>query len=136
VAWPLDERFRTADNRAIVTFIERMNPSAHDDIASILISSAKDLPDVRWYCPDTARYAYVVLHTPRSRIFGIAFGMDALAFRLPRLLHPDALAADGTVYAEIDDEWIQWRRTTMLDTKRWCKGAHDYAVGGETAWPE
>jgi hypothetical protein len=51
--------------------------------------------------------------------------------RLPRSLHPEALAADGTPYAEIDGEWIQWRRTSMLDTKRWCKAAHDYAVGGQ-----
>jgi hypothetical protein len=73
----------------------------------------------------------VVLHTRQQRIFGIAFGMDALAFLLPSSLHPEALAAGGTVDADIDDEWIEWRHTTMLDTKRWCKAAHDYAVGRE-----
>ena len=129
MGWDLDPKFRIVDNRAILAFIERVNPSAHDDIATILIKSAEDLPDVKWYCPDTRRYAYVVLHT-QHRIFGIAFGMAALAFRLPGALHPEALAAGGTLYAEIDEEWMEWRRTTMLDTKRWCKAAHDYAIGG------
>jgi hypothetical protein len=85
---------------------------------------------VQWYCPDNARYAYVVLHTRQRRIFGIAFGMNAIAFLLPSSLHPEAVAAGGTVYPGIGDEWIEWRRTMLLDTKRWCKAAHDYAVVG------
>ena len=56
--------------------------------------------------------------------------MNALAFRLPSSLHPEALAAGGTLYPDIGDEWIVWRRTLLLDTKRWCKAAHDYAAGG------
>ena len=131
MAWPLDDRFRITDNRAILAFIERVNPSAHDDVASILTRSAEDLRGVKWYCPDVHRYAYFVLHTRQQRIFAIAFGMNAIAFRLPRSLHPDALTAGGTVYAEIDEEWIMWQRTQMLDTKRWSKAAHDYAVGGK-----
>jgi hypothetical protein len=46
MAWDLDDRFRTPENRAILAFIERANPSAHDDVASILIHSAEDLRDV------------------------------------------------------------------------------------------
>jgi hypothetical protein len=40
MAWNLDDRFRTPENRAILAFIERVNPSAHDDVSSVLIQSA------------------------------------------------------------------------------------------------
>ena len=75
--WPLDERFRIPENRAILDFVQRDNPSAHDDVATVLTESAKGMSDAGWYCPDVQSYAYVVLHTQGDRIFGIAFGAVA-----------------------------------------------------------
>jgi hypothetical protein len=137
----LEDRFRTAENAAIIAFIEREHPSAHDDVASVLIESAKGLPDVQWYCPDVHRYAYVVLHTRSHRIFGIAFSMSGLAYRFPPGTIPEAVAAGGKVSAEIGDEWVlvqPWqpgapRTATQERLKRWCKIAHDYAVGSTAA---
>ncbi|MDP3768475.1 MAG: hypothetical protein Q8S13_10710 [Dehalococcoidia bacterium] len=49
MAWKLDEKFRTGENEAIIALIERENPSAHDNAASILTDSAKGLRrPVRW----------------------------------------------------------------------------------------
>jgi GMP synthase-like glutamine amidotransferase len=139
--WTLDAKFRTVENEAVVAFIERENPSAHDDIASALTDSAEGLSDVRHYCPDVHQYAYFVLHTLSNRIFGIAFGMNAIAYRLPSRVTPEAIAEGGRVYSEIGDEWVlfpPWRQdesrtVTQTNLKRWCKIAHDYAVGGAKA---
>ena len=141
MAWSLEDRFRTAENEAIIAFIERENPSAHDDVAGVLTESAKGLPDVQWYCPDVHRYAYVVLHTRSNRIFGIAFSMSGLAYRLPPGTIPEAVTEGGKVYSEIGDEWVlvqAWKpEETMAVTrnrlKRWCKIAHDYAGGSKAA---
>ena len=127
--WSLDDRFRTAENQAIIAFIERENPSAHDNVASALTDSAKGLPDVQWYCPDSWAYAYVVLHTRSNRIFGIAFSMRGLAFRLPARVIPEAVADGGEVYSEIGDEWVLWRVDNPIQLNRWCKVVHDYSVG-------
>jgi GMP synthase-like glutamine amidotransferase len=139
VPWTFDERFRIPVNEAIVAFIEGVNPAAHDDVASVLTDSAKGMPDVRWYCPDVHRYAYVVLHTKSDRIFGIAFGMNALAYRLPKEVIPQVLAEGGSIYSEIGDDWVllePWRAdeplaATGVRVRHWCKVAHDYAVGSE-----
>ena len=40
MAWSLDGRFRTAENKEIIAFIERENPSAHDNVAGQLTDSA------------------------------------------------------------------------------------------------
>lgn len=80
--WPMDDRFRTPENQTVIAFIERENPSVHDDVASLLTDSAKGLSDVVWYCPDPPSYAYMLLRTSGHRIFGIAFGMSATAIRL------------------------------------------------------
>lgn len=139
--WSLDDRFRIAENHAVLAFIEHGNPSAHDDVASVLMESARGLPDVQWYCPDVHRYAYVVLHTGGKRIFGIAFGMTGLAYRLPPGAIAEAVAEGGKLSLEIGEEWVTvqpWRpgesRTvTGEKLKRWCKIAHDYAVGSRAA---
>ena len=78
--WTIDDRFKIADNTAVVDFIvQHTNLSAHDEAADALTQSAQGLSDVGWYCPDVHCYAYFVLHTRRNRIFGIAFGQRGLA---------------------------------------------------------
>lgn len=134
--WPLDDRFRIPDNQAILDFIQRVNPSAHDTVATVLTESAKGMSDVKWYCPDIHSYAYLVLHTQGNRIFGIAFGQSGLAYRLPRERVAEAVAEGGRVYSHIGDDWVllePWRpdeatEVTWARLKRWCKIAHDHAV--------
>lgn len=130
--WPLDDRFRIAENKAVIAFIERLNPSAHDEVASALTSSAKGLSDVAWYCPDVHAYAYVALHTQTNRIFGIAFGMNALAYLLPPVAATAALAEGAKVCPEIGVLWVlfePWRQPLRL--RHWCKVAHDATVRSE-----
>jgi hypothetical protein len=128
--WALDARFRTAVNESIVAFIERRQPSAHSDVASALTESARHLSDVSWYCPDLPRYAYVVLHTPDYTIFGIAFGMDAVAYRLPSGVIEEGVAAGGTLEPAMGDGWVRFKPWGgPVDLRRWCKIAHDHSVG-------
>ena len=93
MSWPLDEKFVTPRNEAILAFIRREQPSAHDDVASVLTGSAKGLTGVQWYCRGVHRYAYILLHSGDNTIFGIAYGMQALAFRLPPAMIPGAVAS-------------------------------------------
>jgi len=129
--WTIDDRFKIADNEAIVRYIMR-HPvlSAHDDVADSLRESARGLSDVESYCPDVHSYAYFVLHTRSNRIFGIAFGQRALAYRLPQERIAEAVAEGGSVCSEIGDDWVlldPWRGNGPVAPK-WCKVAHDHAV--------
>jgi hypothetical protein len=132
MAWTLEARFRTPENEAIVAFITRHpDLSAHDDVAEALTRSARHLPDVRRYCPDLHAYAYFVLHTGDSRIFGIAFGQDAIAYRLPETAIPQAIAEGATIAVDIGNDWMlwdAWGTTSATTLERWCKIAHDHAV--------
>lgn len=94
----------------------------------MLTCSAEGLRDVRWYCPDTARYAYVVLHTGGQRIFGLAFGMSAIAFRLPAAVIPEAQQDGGRVDPAIGPDWVVWQGRAPSNSRRWCKLAHDHAA--------
>jgi hypothetical protein len=134
VSWPLDDKFLTARNAAILAFIRRQQPSAHSDVASVLTASAGGLAGVQWYCPDVHRYAYMVLHSRDNTIFGIAYGMQSLAFRLPPGMIPEAVTSGGSVDAAIGDEWVlfpPWGQARPEgDLQRWCKIAYFYAAGG------
>ena len=134
MSWPLVDKFLTARNEAILTFVRREQPSAHSDVASALTESAKGLAGAQWYCPDVHRYAYTILHSRDNTIFGIAFGMQSLAFRLPPAMIPEAVASGGSVDAGIGDEWVlfsPWGQARPGgDLKRWCKAAYFYTVEG------
>ena len=125
--WTLDARFKIPANKAVVAFIEREQPSAHDDIATALTNSAKGLSDAKWYCPDVHAYAYFVLHVASNRIFGIAFGMNGLAYRVPKQMGEAAIAEGGTPADTIGDEWFLFE-PFQGETNKWCKIAHEYAV--------
>jgi hypothetical protein len=131
VAWNLDPRFKTPENAQVLAFIERENPSAHDEASSALMDAARGLPDVAWYCPDPQAYAYVVLHTRARRIFAIAFGMSAVAFALPPEEVALATVAGGVADTSIGPGWVGWR--IGADLSHWCKIAHDQAslAGGK-----
>ena len=131
----IDDRFDLPENRAVVDFIRRTNPSAHDDVLSSLIRSAVGL-GAKWYLPDPYGHSYAVLHTETNRIYAVAFGVSGLAYRLPRNLVPQAVADGGEVCAEIGEGWVRfepWRVgepavVTDARLKRWCKAALYYAV--------
>jgi hypothetical protein len=137
--WTIDDSFKIPDNKAIVDFITRHTTlSAHDDVAESLTRSAQNLSDVGWYSPDVHSYAYFVLHTRSNRILGIAFGQRSVAYRLPRQRIAEAVAEGGKVCSEIGEEWIvldPWQATKPVDLQRWCKIAHDYAIGAEAPSP-
>ncbi len=136
MAWPLNAKFRIAENEDVLAFIERENPSAHDDVASVLTASAEGLPDVQWYCPDALSYAFMVLHTRDNRIFAIAFGMSGLAYRVPPKQIPEAAAEGGSPCSQIGADWIllaPWPRgaapqAAAPNLRHWSKIAHDYVV--------
>jgi hypothetical protein len=102
-------------------------------VADALTNSARGLSDVQRYCPNVHAYAYFVLHTHDNRIFAIAFGQRALVYRLPCERIAEALAEGGSVQAEIGDDWIlfdPWATSGGVAPK-WCKIAHDFAVGAK-----
>lgn len=127
--WTLDEKFRTPANAAILAFIERESPSAHDEAASALTESARGLSDVHGHCPDTQRYAYFVLHTREQHIFGIAFGMSCVAYALPPDAIPSAVEAGGELDDALGAGWVTWRIGAPARLEHWCKLAHDHALG-------
>lgn len=67
--------------------------------------------------------------------------MSEIAYCLPPRMIPEAVAEGGKVYSEIGDEWVlfqPWRQdeskmVTEARLKRWCKIAHDYAVGAKAS---
>jgi hypothetical protein len=127
---PLPEPFRTPHNEAVVRFVEGLpDLSAHDEVASALIASARGLPGVMSYCPDAQRYAYVVLHTREHRIFGLAFGMRVLSYRLPDARREEAQSEGGSACADVGGEWIQfdpWQ--SSVNAQKWCRVAYRHAL--------
>jgi len=121
--WTIDKRFRIPANKEILAFLERTHPSAHSDISSALLASAKGLGGVRWYCPDTHAYAWMALHTSEQRIFALALGMNTLAFRLPPEPSQEAIGSGGEAAPEMGDGWVRFQLGWNADLSRWCKAA-------------
>ena len=135
MSFTIEDRFKIPENEAVVDFILRNGTlSAHDEVAEVLTRSAEGLADVKWYCPDVHRYAYVVLHTGRHRIFGIAFGQRTLAYRLPQQRQAEAVAAGAQPCGDIGHDWMifdPWKDAGKpLDTRDWCKRAYEYVGKG------
>ena len=80
---PLPSGLATTVNAKVLAHVE--NLSAHSDIAEVLGTAVKPLGDAQLFCPDWQKYRYVVVYT-KGVIFGLAVGMDTIAFRLdPRM---------------------------------------------------
>jgi hypothetical protein len=103
-----DARFSIAANDDVLAFVRRTNPSAHSDVGDVLFRLGKQIAGASVYCPSTASYAYVVLHTADDRIFAIAFGRRGLAFRLAVSSHADAIADGGVMIPDIGPDWVQF----------------------------
>ena len=129
-----DSRFLIDDNADVIEFIRRVNPFAHSDVGSVLFELGKETPGAHAYCPVPSVYSYVVLHTDADRIFAIAFGMSALAFRLAPSDAEAAVADGGVRTPEIGAGWTRfepWSREPQSVTNdrlaRWCARACDTA---------
>ena len=141
MTWGVPAALRVPWNDAVLAYLGREAPSAHSDVASELSLAAAGIPGARAYCPDPARYAWVLLYTPEGRVFGLAAGMDLVAFRLgPH----EAVAAlrEGAERAErIGPGWIGFRAfvaaeptaETRARLARWCRAAFDGALGAGPA---
>lgn len=127
MSWIFDSRFRIGANSTVLAWLERVQPSAHDDVASAVIASAKGLGGVQHYCPNPASYAWLGLHTTGNVIFALASGMNTVAFRLPPDAFKSALDAGGVPAIDLGPDWIQWQLGWDMDLGPWTKLALEYA---------
>jgi len=81
------------------------NLSAHSDIAEPLLAAVKPLGDVQSFCPEPSAYRYLVVST-NGIIFGLALGMNTLAFRLDARMKLRALATGAKAYPECGENWV------------------------------
>ena len=129
VPFDLDRALDVARDRAVIAFLRRAQPSAHDDVASELEIAARGLSGVRRYCPDPAAYAYFLLHDRTPTVFAIAYGMSALAFRLSEEHALEAREDGGVPCDEIGEGWVRfepYRASETLAASRarlakWCR---------------
>ena len=90
-------------NRKVLAHVAML--SAHSDIVDILRLAVSPLGDCQLFCPDWNSYRYVVVST-NGIIFGVALGMDTVAFRLDPRMKERALATGGVAFPECGDEWV------------------------------
>jgi hypothetical protein len=141
MTWAIPASLRIPENADVLAYLERTRPSAHSDVASELSLAARGLPAAREFCPDPAAYAWVVLHTPGGRIFGLASGMRELALRLGGHEAVAALRERGERAEEVGPGWIAFdpfvadERTeiTRARLRRYCRAAFEAAAGAEGA---
>jgi hypothetical protein len=119
---------KTATNHAVLTHIE--NKSAHSAIADSLTAAIKPLGDVQLFCPDWQQYRYVVAST-KGVIFGLAIGLNTIAFKLDDRLKKRALTTGGTAYLEAGPDWVSfilfrddWPK---IDLEFWALKAYVFA---------
>jgi len=115
-------------NHAVLEYIA--HKSAHSDVGDALMAAAKPLGDVQLFCPNWQQYHYVVAST-KGIIFGVAMGMNEVAFRLDERLRSRALATGGAALPECGAEWVafvlfrdDWPK---VDLEFWARKAYIHA---------
>jgi hypothetical protein len=116
-------------NEAICRYILADKPSAHSDLTEELDKISATLPAHKSYCPNPARYAYVILLTNSDKIFAAACGMSTLLFNLPVEEFAQACTDGGGSFADLPDEWVGFEafrtgRSLTANRKRlrhWCQ---------------
>lgn len=125
---PLPAALESPTNRPVLAHLA--DQSAHSDIASVLADAVQPLGDVQLFCPDSARYRYVVAST-RNVIFGFASGMDVLAFRLDEKLLARALVTGGVAQRECGPGWVRFvlfrNDWPKVDAEFWARKAYVHA---------
>jgi hypothetical protein len=133
-----DARFFGVENQEVIEFVRRVNPFAHTDVGAVLLELRDDIAGAHAYSPSYASCAYVVLHTDSNRIFGIAFDMRGLAFRLDERDRAAALRDGGVLAPAIGPSWVSFSPFDAHGTsgasvplRRWCTRAFDTARSGQ-----
>lgn len=135
-----EDQLSRSENESMIAFLKQHQPSAHSDIVQLLVKSAEELPDIKFYCPDTDNHAYYLAHTRGGVMFGAAIGLSALMFRLPRQAVSGALVKGGEIFKEIGDDWVSFNpfwpedeknENILAEMKHWCKLAYHYAASLE-----
>jgi hypothetical protein len=117
-------------NRRVLAHVKLL--SAHSDIVDVLSEAIKPLGDARLFCSDRPNYGFVIAFT-NNIIFGLAVGMDTVAFRLDEKMRQRALQTGGIAYQECGDEWVavvQHRSDSdwpAVDVRFWARKAYAYA---------
>lgn len=116
-------------NRAICRFLLEVSPSAHSDLTEELESISALLPAHHIYCPNPARYAYLIRFTNSGNIFAAAFNMGDLLFNLPAEEFDRALADGGKRYQGLPEDWFAFQafgtahslRAKRQRLRHWCE---------------
>lgn len=93
----------TAVNAKVLSAIENM--SAHSDNVELLRNAVRPLGDVQLFCPDWHQHRWVVAAT-QGVIFGLAVGMNTVAFRFDSKMRGRALQTGGVACPEYGPEWV------------------------------
>lgn len=132
MAMPIPAELDIPVNRKVLGYLA--DKSAHSDIADVLRTAAEPLGDVQLFCPDWQAYRYVVASTG-GIVFGVALGMDTVAFRLDPRMRARALATGGDALLECGPEWVavvhrlpdsDW---PAVDVAFWARKAYVHARG-------
>lgn len=126
------------ENQQIIGFLKQYQPSAHTDLVQRLVESCKELPQIKFYCPDTDNYAYYLAHTPNGVVFAAAIGLSALMYRLPKQAMSGAIVKGGEIFKDIGEPWVSFNpfwpedqslnKVNAAEMKQWCKLAYYYAM--------
>ena len=129
-----DGLLNRSENREMIAFLKRYQPSAHADIVDLLIKSTEGLSDIHFYCPDTDNHAYYIAHTSEGVMFAAAIGMSGLMYRLPEQVIKDVLVKGGEIITELGEHWVSidpfWpeenrEKFSIKNLQGWCKLAFD-----------
>lgn len=129
---PLPKNLATPVNARVLAHVAPL--SAHSDIAGVLGDAVKALGDAQVFCPDWQSYRYVVVST-RGVIFGLAVGMDTIAFRLDPRMRNRALLTGAMAYPDCGEEWVavvhpqpdaDW---PVVDVRFWAQKSYVHARG-------
>ena len=125
---PLPETLRHAVNDDVLSYLN--GKSAHSDIAEALLNAVKPLGDVQHFCPDPAQYKYLAVST-LGVIFGVATGMNMIAFRLDATFKERALRTGADDAPQVGSHWVSfapfrndWPR---VDLEFWARKAYVFA---------
>jgi hypothetical protein len=117
-----------AINKPVLDFIQPL--SAHADVSEALAEAVQPLGDVQLFCPDPSRYKYWVAST-QGILFGLAMGMNIVAFRLNPPYNHRGLETGGALIPGLSNAWIgfvlfrdDWPRA---DLTFWARKAYVYA---------
>jgi len=124
---PVPDTLRNAVNEAALSYLK--DKSAHSDVADELAKAVKGLGDVQTFCPDPSQYRYLAVSTG-GVIFGFAYGMSLIAFRLNKTLTETALRTGANDIPELP-EWVAFKLFRNdwpeFDLKFWARKAYVFA---------